>query len=102
MINVLTLILEAGTPITASSLINDTEGTRVADAIGFPDVGSLFAFGALNASTNISETILSGLPGWAASEAQAGGGISAEALQQIMTVQAKNILNDRGQPGTES
>ncbi|EKM60177.1 uncharacterized protein PHACADRAFT_179599 [Phanerochaete carnosa HHB-10118-sp] len=85
---------QAATPLAAGSTGNDTGGTRVLDAIGFPNVSSLFAFGALNGSCNVSDVIDDGISQWAASQAAAGGGISAEALEEIMRIQASNILND--------
>ncbi|GJE89400.1 hypothetical protein PsYK624_055000 [Phanerochaete sordida] len=86
---------QAATPLAAGSTVNDTGGTRVLDAIAFPDVDALFTFGALDGGANVSETISSDIPGWAASQAAAGGGVSAEALETIMRVQAHNILHDK-------
>ena len=90
------LIWQAATQVEAGSTVNDTEGTRIADAIGFPDVNSLFSFGALNGSADVSAIISEGIPGWAATQANAGGGVSAEALEEIMRVQANNIVNSSG------
>lgn len=84
---------QAGTPLAASTTVNDSE-TRIPDAIGFPGIRALFAFGALEGAANVSETITSGVPRWAASQAAAGGGVSADALQEIMRIQADNVLND--------
>ncbi|GJE89405.1 GMC oxidoreductase [Phanerochaete sordida] len=86
---------QAATPLAAGSTVNDTGGTRVLDAIAFPDVDALFTFGALDGAANVSEMIISGIPGWAASQAAAGGGVSAEALETVMRVQAHNILHDK-------
>jgi hypothetical protein len=88
--------------------VTDTGGVRIADAIAFPDINSLFAFGSLNtsnpsnslnsstASFNVSQYIEESIPRWAAEQAAGGGGVSVEALETVFRALAQGIINHNG------
>lgn len=82
---------QAGTPLVAATTVNDTS-QRIADAIGFPDVQSLFAFGTLDGKVPDVASVSD------SAGAAAGGAVSEEALATILAVQNKNIFGDQRRP----
>ncbi|GJE89346.1 GMC oxidoreductase [Phanerochaete sordida] len=79
---------QAGTPLVAATTVNDTS-QRIADAIGFPDVHALFAFGSLDGKVpDVANISMS------AGAAAGGGAVSEAALATILAVQHKNIFGD--------
>lgn len=84
-------------PVEVNTTVFDVNGTRLQDAMAFPNVFQLFTAGTLtNSSANVSQVISANLDSWAESEAQRGGGISKEALKSLFTVQAQTILSGKG------
>ncbi|KIP06679.1 hypothetical protein PHLGIDRAFT_128108 [Phlebiopsis gigantea 11061_1 CR5-6] len=83
-------------PVEVNTTVFDVNGTRLQDAMAFPNVFQLFTAGTLtNSSANVSQVISANLDSWAESEAQRGGGISKEALKSLFTVQAQTILSGK-------
>ena len=95
------LVEQTEIALVADTAIEDA-AVAVTDAIGFPDVGALFAAGAVgnttagNVTEEVGEEIYGNIAGWAQMLAARGAGVSKEALEEVFRVQARMVLEDRG------
>lgn len=77
----------------ANSTGVDVQGAGPNNVIAYPNIFQLFS----DKGDEVAEYIKSSIPKWAVS--LAGNALSTEALEEILNLQARLIVNEKGAPG---